>query len=299
MLPWTGEKVPLVETKTKDEAKNWTVFLASTREAKRNRRCFIPGAYYRNLFPGYATVDATANDYDLTLNLKDGSTTTVYIRNAARNAVLCSSAVALGNRVTEVGVKGGNARKAKTTNDYGEMHVMGYKNLETLEEYAGTEKYLDVLPDFLNAAGAEMERTVPHIRADIELAETLKLGRRPWHPAFKTTDKSYRSANTVNVSVSIGNSSHFDLDDSLSWSIFVSWSGRSVKNWSFVLPHASIGNSDGVVIPFAHGVCVGWNGRVLKHCSAIPKVDEGEDVYGCFIGSIGKGCISREGQANM
>ena len=60
------------------------------------------------------------------------------------------------------------------------------------------------------------------------------------------------------------------------------------KNWWFVLPNLSINGSSGVAIELQHGLCIDWDGSIIKHCSATPSIENGDALLGVFLGGKNK-----------
>jgi hypothetical protein len=167
--------------------------------------------------------------------------------------------------------------------DFGHMHALGYRNSSTGLEYNGTDFCKDAMKQYLNELGPYLKENLPFVRDSIEEAEIAKMGGTKRCPAF---DVPVPVGNTANISVNLGNPSHFDCNDaSLCHALWLSQTGRSVKNWYFVVPHASIDGSNGVVVELFHGAHLSWHGDELKHCSAVPEEEEGNAVFGVFAGS--------------
>jgi len=167
------------------------------------------------------------------------------------------------------------------------VHAIGYRDAYGTE-YKGADECRDETRECVDALGDHLERDpkLSAVRRDIERAESSKSGSSaPTCESFRTPYKSHRCGNTINLSVNLGNPSHFDLDNSLCVSFWVSRNGKPVLNWCFIMPNASINGSKGVVIVLSHGALVSWDGRVLKHCSSIPDVEDGNEVFGIFVGS--------------
>lgn len=213
MLPWAGDHLPKLNTEDEESARNWSVYLASKGESINTQRHLIMGAYYKNIFPGYALINPKANDYDLELDIAGGKTTTLYIRSAANRPSLLQAAMNLGNKVLECSSLG--KLSSVCNGDFGQMHALGYRNSATGLQYKGTDFCKDALTRYLEEAGPYLEETLPFVRQDIEEAEMLKMGRTPRCQAF---DTQVPVGNTANISINLGNPSHFDCNDaSLCW----------------------------------------------------------------------------------
>ena len=95
-------------------------------------------------------------------------------------------------------------------------------------------------------------------------------------------------ARTFDMSFNLSNPAHFDNGDiSSGVSIWLRKNTTSSTNmddnWWFVLPNLrTTENMNGIAIKLSHGLCIEWDGRVIKHCSSIPKVPQNDSFIGAF-----------------
>ena len=95
-------------------------------------------------------------------------------------------------------------------------------------------------------------------------------------------------ARTFDMSFNLSNPAHFDNGDiSSGVSIWLRKNTTSSTNmddnWWFVLPNLrTTENMNGIAIKLSHGLCIEWDGRVIKHCSSIPKVPHNDSFIGAF-----------------
>jgi hypothetical protein len=70
-------------------------------------------------------------------------------------------------------------------------------------------------------------------------------------------------------------------------------------NWFFLLPNVHGVRDDsthfnGIAIKLRHGTVISWDGRVVKHCTAVPIPGGNNHVYGTFTAAkeriVGVGC---------
>jgi hypothetical protein len=292
MVPWAGDHVPEHNSTNVDQAKNLLVYLSEQSESKATHRRFVLGAYYKNLFPGHAVIQPAANDYDLNLDIIGGGTSTLHIRFVAHCDSLLKAGVELGNKVKELSSQ--NLITSVRGGDFGSMHPIGYRNSKTGLEYKGTNECRKETLAFASEIGAYLHKNLPHVQRDIEEAEMLKMGDTPRCESFDTSNPNHRCGNTINISRDLGNPCHYDNDASYGCSLWLSQTGKSVGNWYFVLPHASIDGSKGVVIVLSHGVLITWHGNDVKHCTAIPEAEDDNEVFGIFVGSTSDPAPSRK-----
>ena len=101
-----------------------------------------------------------------------------------------------------------------------------------------------------------------------------------------------RVSHTMDVSVDLSNSSHYDANDaSQSFSIWTEDSPGTTNSWYFILPNVSGKKNisgrtyDGVAIKLTHGTLISWDGRLIRHCTSVMDRKEGCHVYGTFFGA--------------
>ena len=101
-----------------------------------------------------------------------------------------------------------------------------------------------------------------------------------------------RVSHTMDVSVDLSNSSHYDANDaSQSFSIWTEEFPGTTNSWYFVLPNV-FGKKNkgghmynGVAIKLTHGTLISWDGRLIRHCTSVMDRKEGGHVYGTFFGA--------------
>ena len=104
---------------------------------------------------------------------------------------------------------------------------------------------------------------------------------------------------TIDMSINLGNSSHFDVNDaSQGYSVWTEDFPGTGKNWYFVMPNVyghryhknrqddalGRGRYEGVAVKLGHGVAISWDGRLIRHCTSISHPD-GMDVG--RVGTVG------------
>ena len=93
---------------------------------------------------------------------------------------------------------------------------------------------------------------------------------------------------TMDLSVNLSNSSHYDVNDGCQgFSIWTEDNPGTTKKWYFVLPNVEgqFPKSDrkfsGIAIELRHGVLISWDGRLIRHCTSHIESRTG-NVYGSF-----------------
>ena len=94
---------------------------------------------------------------------------------------------------------------------------------------------------------------------------------------------------TIDMSVDLGNASHFDVHDaSQGFSLWTEeFPGRG-SNWYFVMPNLHGMRPDGtafsgLAVRLTHGVAISWDGRVIRRCTSLSQPD---GPVGCGIDGV-------------
>jgi hypothetical protein len=84
---------------------------------------------------------------------------------------------------------------------------------------------------------------------------------------------------TIDMSVNLGNSSHFDVHDaSQGYSVWTEEVRGRGANWYLFLPNVHGYKPDGtrffgLAIKLGHGVAISWDGRKIRHCTSVSHPD--------------------------
>ena len=84
---------------------------------------------------------------------------------------------------------------------------------------------------------------------------------------------------TIDMSVDLGNASHFDVHDaSQGFSVWTEELRGCGANWFFIMPNLHGVRPDGVpfagvAIRLSHGVAISWDDRIICHCTSLSKPD--------------------------
>jgi hypothetical protein len=93
---------------------------------------------------------------------------------------------------------------------------------------------------------------------------------------------------SLDLSVNLSNASHYDVNDACQgFSIWTEDKPGTTDNWYFVLPNlrGTFPGSDreyiGIAIALSHGVLVGWDGQLIRHCTSV-KTRHAGNFFGTF-----------------
>ena len=84
---------------------------------------------------------------------------------------------------------------------------------------------------------------------------------------------------TIDMSVDLGNASHFDVHDaSQGYSVWTEELRGRGKNWFFIMPNLHGTRPDGThfageAVKLTHDVAISWDGRIIRHCTSLSKPD--------------------------
>lgn len=101
-----------------------------------------------------------------------------------------------------------------------------------------------------------------------------------------------RVGNTIDMSVNLGNSSHYDVHDaSQGFSVWTEEIRGLGSNWFFVMPNLHGNGPDGkafygIAIKLGYGIAISWDGRVIRHATSISHPD---GPNGMRVGNVGYG----------
>jgi hypothetical protein len=287
-------------------------YLQRTSDARRDRG-FVTGAMYKDIYPGYKVLDASVQgDIDLLLScvVPGGASmqSTVRIFDARQHTSLVQAAVRLGQQATAA-----NARKE--SGDYGRMLSLGTYDAGTtyvpnkwpgiraaMTRYSvGVSEFLrhyspldlkDIRVNEIRKWRAFRERrraiseTNPLATQTVSPTELQRRSRnkrtKKWLPEMGGT---FGAGNNLVISTNLGNSSHYDLDASRSFSLWSEDEPGNATNWYFVMPNCSVDGSSGVLIRLFHGAAISWDGRVIRHCTSVVQKSQTNNVYGAWVGS--------------
>jgi transposase len=274
-----------MEYASADEARRRYKVVQVNSMRKRNQS--VPGALYRNMIEGYFLVldHAVIGDFDIHVTYSPQSasksttvTTVVRVRSARDDSNYLRALL-----LVDTQLKGNRHVVRQGHGDIGTMWQLGIKNRGIKEKklYKATESSacndIPLLP-MMNTFMSSFFRTA----FPIEFSEIQAGNKDIGINDYVGGDGSLQ---TFSISCDLGNASHIDCgDESVGISTWVEEKPGTAKNWFFILPNTTLMDdpSKAVVIKLSHGLSIGWNGKVLHHCTSLTDTGEMNHVYGNF-----------------
>jgi hypothetical protein len=105
-------------------------------------------------------------------------------------------------------------------------------------------------------------------------------------PSMGETGIMLRVGYTIDTSVDLGNSSHFDVGNVLQgFSVWTEEVPSLASNWYFVMPNLNgMENGgypfDGVAVKLYHGTAISWDGLVIRHSTLLTSPDGSGTQFG-------------------
>ena len=285
--------------------------LARATSARRDGRHYAPGCHHYHLPETCWTIDPTVtHNVDLMVDvasvgqcdnrqsivmirnvmISDGDTghaSDCYVPDWDADTLLIGALnhITFHNQVLRTRSSRGGARGKGA--DFGTMHAIGtHVELDgvTTVPYRANglvpERLLRNMVVSLSQVG---RRCFPQVYSVIRDTESDS-GLSPVEPMDGIDGQSV--GYTIDMSVDLGNASHFDVHDaSQGFSVWTEDLRRCGSNWFFVMPNIHGRGPDGapfagVAIRLTHGVAISWDGRVIRHCTSLskPNGDDGKRV---------------------
>ena len=201
------------------------------------------------------------------------------------------------NRLLRQKASSGTARA--NVCDVGQMYALGTRiaknGVDTLPYSSNDRVPQRLLRTMAISLGHCGEKYFPQVLAVLRDIE-FDAGMLPIPPMEGSTSHDRRAGYTIDMSVNLGNASHYDVHDaSQGYSVWTEDVPGCGKNWYFILPNVygrrpQVRRADGcrvdgaefrgLAIKLTHGVAISWDGRVIRHCTSLSRPDgmDGERV---------------------
>jgi hypothetical protein len=269
--------------------------LARANSARIDGRHYAPGCHHYRLPETCWIIDPTSEHFvDIMVDIpqigeQKHRQSVIMVRNVnfliddgnvdLPGAIAC---ITEHNKALRIARRKGAAR-AKSS-DYGTMHAIGtHVHLDgvTVSAYKAND---DVDVDLLRHMVVSLSRigrcAFPQVYAVIRDTEG-NCGLEPVSPM--DGEGGRRVGYTVDMSVDLGNSSHYDFNDaSQGYSLWGEDIPGKGKNWYLVMPNIHGMRRDenlkwvpfaGLAILITHGVSISWDGRDIRHCTSVSEPD--------------------------
>lgn len=269
-----------------DEAKRLVFKLKKHRAYRRTHRKYIRGVFYEKMYDGCRYIDTRdGSRVELNIRLADGVTTTsVKIASAMHMTSMLGNIVDLGEALKS---NSGNVRNK--AGDKGKMFGLGHRDF--IRDVLYCTLFLPgvsvAMAWVTKNVGRYMRKFWPDEFEEIREMETKKSTATVPLPQMGGLDGP---GNSIMMSRNLANSAHLDVyDNSRSFSIWAEKKPGNATNWYFIMPDVSLNGSRGVAVRLHHGCVICWDGRLIRHCTSLTNVDQGNSVYACMFGSCGGG----------
>ena len=273
-------------------------FRMKLHKSKSNRsggRCFVRGAHHEDLSSSLCWDPVKNGTLDIVVRsphpFRKSSFhySIVSVRYLGQNNKTIQHIVDVGSAMDDFGER--NARNK--SGDHGKMNLVGF-NLNPGRPHLGSvTKVTSQLPDFqkmVASVSLSLEKCLPMV---LEPMRAIERSVNVYPP--KTMGYTDGITATCDFSVNLGNASHYDPGDvGPGVSIWAEKIDGRSSNWYFVMPNflpskvrgatssLKVRNQSGVSIKLSNGVCILWNGRVIRHCTSITNVGDKNATFGVF-----------------
>ncbi|KAI2496633.1 hypothetical protein MHU86_17892 [Fragilaria crotonensis] len=296
--------------------------LMSSKSARRGCRHYAHGYLHRKIDPNETLIiDPEDGDIDIRVAIQirrppskaDAKDPTKHCVALSRESVvlvrylphLGSGAEKLLSNIRDHAstVQGQNKHSARNgLGDHGSMFPLGSRIMKdniTRKQYVTStrsKREQRLLKGAVVACSRLAAVTIPGILRIMQDAEEDG-DIPPPHGGMNGDCMFCRISHTMDVSVDLSNSTHYDVNDaSQGFSIWTEDEPGSTRNWFFILPNVYGKRPDGmggekgamfhgVAIRLTHGVLISWDGRVIRHGTSV--MERTKHVYGSFFAAKG------------
>lgn len=254
-----------------------------------NNNHYVDGALYKGIcYDNFQILEG--DNFNIDIDLLDGRSSVVKVRQCPRSKlpkIVRKSTSFFEKLITEHG----NARRHISTSNGSKMFAFGESGDGKEYEIHGHFEDKKIISQFAKAV--EDGLTVHYgdilegIRAsEVSICNIHNLGK---------------FSRSMDVSHNLGNPAHFDRGDGgpgvAMW--LKKDENSTFDNWWFLLPNVSSDGEKGIAIKLQHGLCIQWEGSIIKHCTAVPNIDEGDTFFGVFFGPKLKLSSAQEGMTEL
>ena len=273
--PQRGEDFRKVFTDV-DEARD--AYKIGMKMTGTKHRKYLKGARYRNVLFDKAIV-LDVRDYGGLLNLNvrvdDHTISTFKVRDLNHEI----EALDFIKKFSETSNKDSEARSS--AGDFGSMFAFGKHN-RVNGDYISMK---DTSMDIRNYCLVSRKLLDKYFREDVR--KIIDADRKQGITASKSMGGNDGISAYCLISRDLINAAHYDLDTTVSITIFHEKIDGIAKDWFFVLPNTVVNGKNSnkaVVIKLFDGCTLCWDGRKIYHCTGTRDIGEGNHLYGNFWG---------------
>lgn len=250
------------------------------RASKYNRRKFLNGGCYRNIFFDNGLeldVRKYGGNMNLNIAISDGKVSVLKIRDLSGEREMLK----VIKDFSEKSNKDSGARC--NSGDSGSMFAFGMHGISQGDYISmKDEAMMDCCRTYNIIARNLLDK---YFKEDVK--DIIEADRRQGIvPSESMGGKDGISAYSL-VSRDLVNAAHYDLDTSVGISIFNERIPGLGINWFFILPNTIVegGSKDkAIMIKLFDGCTLSWDGRDIFHCTGTLDVGSGNHLYGNYWG---------------
>jgi len=241
-------------------------------------RKYLKGARYRNiLFDNAYVLDVREYGGIVNLNIRlDDDTMSIFkVRDLSHEF----EELEVIKKFSESSNKDSEARCA--AGDSGAMFAFGKHNRVKGDYISMKDKSMDIR-EYCVVSRKLLDK---YFREDVK--KIINADREQGITASKSMGGNDGISAYCLISRDLINAAHYDLDTTVSITIFHEKIKGKAKDWFFVLPNTVMNgrnSNKAVVIKLFDGCTLCWDGRKIFHCTGRRDIGEGNNVYGNFWG---------------
>ena len=229
-------------------------------DSKYKHRKYLFGSKYTHMFgmTNMKVIDwQISNNIDMNIKLgKSEQYAPILVRKAPES--LSNAILKLHKHLKKI--NRGNSREENDGGDFGQMYGLGIK--DDNKEFV-LSKNNSVIQKMMNEIGTIRKQWFMECFPKYYEKEFINKTELPY-----MLDSL---SDTMVHSISLGNSSHYDInDDSLTISTWTEETIGNTKNWFLVFPNTTLGNNKAIAVKLFHGCTICWDASKLRHASSVP-----------------------------
>lgn len=268
------------EFETIDEARQAYKEGIKMKSSKHNQRKYLRGGLYKNLyFDKCNRLDVRDYGGNMNLNIKrwNGRYTFMQVRDLSHE----KESLKVIKKFNETCSKDSSART--NSGDSGSMFAFGKRSVKE-GDYISMRSSDESLTEYSIVARILLEKYFGE-----EVKEIIEADRNQRVTPSELMGGSDGLSAYCLVSMDLINAAHYDLDTSVSMTIFNERMIGKADDWYFVLPNTFAESDEkerSIIIQLFDGCAICWDGRKIFHSTATKEIHikDGNHTYGNFWG---------------